>query len=41
MGRRRYSAKFKATVALETIKGQRAANELAQGVGVHVSQINP
>ncbi len=40
MGRRRYSAKFKATVALEAIKGQRTANELAQEFGVHVSQIN-
>jgi transposase-like protein len=40
MGRRRYSAEFKATVALEAIKGQRTANELAQEFGVHVSQIN-
>lgn len=29
MGRSRYSAKFKAAVALEAIKGQRTANELA------------
>jgi len=40
VGRRRFSKEFKAKVALEAIKGQRTANELAQEFGVHVSQIN-
>jgi transposase len=40
MKRRRFSQEFKAKVALEAIKGQRTANELAQEFGVHVNQIN-
>ena len=40
MKRRRFSTEFKAKVALEAIKGQRTANELAQEFGVHVNQIN-
>ncbi len=40
MKRRRFSKEFKAKVALETIKGQRTAAELAQEFGVHVNQIN-
>jgi transposase-like protein len=39
MNRRRFSTEFKAKVALEAIKGQRTANELAQEFGVHVNQI--
>lgn len=39
-GRRRFSDEFKAKVAVEAIKGQRTANELAQEFGVHVNQIN-
>jgi len=34
MKRRRFSTEFKAKVALEAIKGQRTANELAQEFGV-------
>jgi transposase len=37
--KRKFTAEFKAKVALEAIKGQRTANELAQEFGVHVSQI--
>jgi transposase len=40
MKRKRYSKDFKARVALEAIKGQRTANELASEYEVHVSQIN-
>ena len=40
MKRRKFSKEFKAKVALEAIKGQRTANELAQEFGVHVNQIN-
>ena len=40
MKRRRFSKEFKAKVALEAIKGQRTAAELAQEFGVHVNQIN-
>jgi len=40
MKRRRFSDEFKAKVALEAIKGQRMANELAQEFGVHISQFN-
>ena len=40
MKRRRLSKEFKAKVALEAIKGQRTAAELAQEFGVHVNQIN-
>lgn len=40
MSRQKFSGEFKAKVALEAIKGQRTANELAQEFGVHVNQIN-
>ena len=40
MKRRKFSKEFKARVALEAIKGQRTANELAHEFGVHVNQIN-
>lgn len=40
MKRHRFSMEFKAKVALEAIKGQRTANELAQEFGVHINQIN-
>ena len=40
MKRNRYTKEFKARVALEAIKGQKTANELASEFGVHVSQIN-
>jgi transposase-like protein len=36
MGRKRYSAELKATVALEAIKGERTANELAQEFGINL-----
>jgi len=37
---RNFSTEFKAKVAVEVIKGQCRANELAQEFGVHVNQIN-
>jgi transposase-like protein len=37
--RKRYSAEIKAKVALEAIKGQKTANEIASEYGVHPSQI--
>jgi transposase len=40
MKRNRYRKEFKAKVALEAVKGQKTANELASEFGVHVSQIN-
>ena len=40
MKRKRYSKDFKAQVALEAIKGQKTANELASEYAVHVSQLN-
>jgi transposase len=40
MKRNRYSKEFKARVALEAIKGQKTAAELASEYEVHVSQIN-
>ena len=40
MKRKRYSKEFKARVALEAIKGQKTAAELASEYEVHVSQIN-
>ncbi len=40
MRRKRYSKEFKARVALEAIKGQKTAAELASEYEVHVSQIN-
>lgn len=40
MKRNRYSKEFKAKVALEAIKGQKTASEIASEFEVHVSQIN-
>jgi len=40
MKRKRYSKDFKARVALEAIKEQKTAAELASEYEVHVSQIN-
>jgi transposase-like protein len=37
--RKRYGSKFKARVALEAIKGEKTAAELASEYAVHVSQI--
>jgi transposase-like protein len=37
--RQRYSAEIKAKVALEAIKGQKTANEIASEYGVHPTQI--
>lgn len=37
--RRRHSAEFKAKVALEAIRGQRTANEIASEHGVHPVQV--
>ena len=37
--RKRYSAALKAKVALEAIKGQKTANEIAAEYGVHPTQI--
>jgi transposase-like protein len=37
--RKRYSAEIKAKVALEAIRGQKTANEIASDYGVHPSQI--
>ena len=37
--RKRYSAELKARVALEAIKGQKTANEIAAEYGVHPTQI--
>ena len=37
--RKRYSAEFKARVALEALKGQKTVNELASTYGVHPTQI--
>jgi transposase len=40
MKRNRHSKEFKARLALEAIKGQKSAAELASEYEVHVSQIN-
>jgi putative transposase len=37
--RKRYSAEFKARVALEVLKGQRTLNEIASDYGVHPTQL--
>jgi transposase-like protein len=37
--RKRYSAEFKARVALEALKGYKTINELASTYGVHPTQI--
>ncbi len=39
MQRKRYSADLKTRVALEAIKGQKTANEIAAEYGVHPTQI--
>lgn len=38
--RNKFSKQFKAKVALEAVKGERTANEIASEFGVHVSQVN-
>lgn len=38
--RRQFTKDFKAKVAIEAVKGQRTANEIAQDFNIHVSQIN-
>jgi transposase-like protein len=40
MQRKKYSAEFKAKVALEAIKEQRTVNEIASEYGVHPTQIS-
>jgi transposase len=40
MKRKQYSKEFKAKVALEALKGQKTANEIASEYEVHPSQIN-
>lgn len=40
MKRKRYSSKFKATVAIEAIRGLRTINEIASEHGVHPNQIS-
>ncbi len=40
MKRKQHSKEFKAKVALEALKGQKTANEIATEYGVHPSQIN-
>jgi transposase-like protein len=37
--RKRYSADFKARVALDAVKGHKTVNELASTYGVHPTQI--
>jgi transposase-like protein len=39
--RKQYSAKFKAQVVLEALKGLKTVNELASTYGVHPTQIAP
>jgi transposase-like protein len=38
--RRRHSADFKARMAVEALKGQRTANEIASEYGVHPTQLS-
>ena len=40
MKRKRYSSKFKATVALESIRGLRTINEIASEHGINPNQIS-
>jgi len=40
MKRKQHSKEFKAKVALEALKGQKTANEIAAEYGIHPSQIN-
>ena len=37
--RRKFSDEFKAEVAIEAIKGDKTARELAQEYGIHINQI--
>ena len=37
--RRTFTAEFKATVALEALRGQRPINEIAQHYGIHPNQV--
>lgn len=37
--RRKFTDEFKAKVAIEAIKGQKTAKELAQEYGIHINQI--
>ena len=37
--RRKFSDEFKAKVAIEAIKGDKTAKELAQEYGIHINQI--
>ena len=39
MSRRHYNGEFKARVAMEAIKGEKAVNDLAGEYGVHPTQI--
>jgi putative transposase len=39
--RKRYSAEFKARMAVEALKGEKTRNELASEYGVHPTQIAP
>jgi transposase len=38
--RRNFSKEFKSKVAIEALKGQQTANEIAQEFRIHVSQVN-
>jgi transposase-like protein len=38
--RRQFGKDYKAKIAIEALKGQRTANEIAQEFGIHVSQVN-
>lgn len=38
--RKRYSADFKAKVALEAVRGERTANEIASSYGLHPNQLS-
>jgi putative transposase len=37
--RRRFSAEFKAKVAIEALKGQQTVNEIASAHGIHPNQV--
>ncbi len=40
MTRKKFSNTFKAKVALEALKGEKTANELASEYEIHVTQLN-